>query len=136
MHGTSLKASQVADIFHFCAYKVIIIILVGVTEQGFIHCNCQPPINIPLLQGNPRSSRDLQFTQLMSMWTKPCTILSLAFFFLPFFPILLLFIFLSLHHLVCYCVSLTLLFLFHFLSFLCLPMDRVQQVIYYEISRV
>lgn len=52
------------------------------TEQGSIHCNCQPPINIPLLQGNPRSSRDLQFTQLRSMWTKPC-ILSLSLFFLP-----------------------------------------------------
>lgn len=79
MHALSLKASQVADIFHFCAYKVIIIILVGVTEQGSIHCNCQPPINIPLLQGNPRSSRDLQFTQLTSMWTKPA-ILSLSLF--------------------------------------------------------
>ncbi len=82
MHALSLQASQVADIFHFCAYKVIIIILVGVTEQGSIHCNCQPPINIPLLRGNPRSSRDLQFTQLRSMWTKP-SILSLSLFFLP-----------------------------------------------------
>lgn len=81
MHALSLQASQVADIFHFCAYKVIIIILVGVTEQGSIHCNCQPPINIPLLRGNPRSSRDLQFTQLRSMWTKP-SILSLSLFFL------------------------------------------------------
>lgn len=85
MHALSLKASQVADIFHFCAYKVIIIILVGVTEQGSIHCNCQPPINIPLLQGNSRSSRDLQFTQLTSMWTKPA-ILSLSLFFLASFP--------------------------------------------------
>ncbi len=51
MHALSLQASQVADIFHFCAYKVIIIILVGVTEQGSIHCNCQPPINILLLLG-------------------------------------------------------------------------------------
>lgn len=82
MHAVSLQASQVADIFHFCAYKVIIIILVGVTEQESIHCNCQPPINIPLLQGNPRSSRDLQFTQLKSMWTKP-SILSLSLFFPP-----------------------------------------------------
>lgn len=82
MHALSLQASQVADIFHFCAYKVIIIILMGVTEQGSIHCHCQPPINIPLLQGNPRSSRDLQFTQLRSMWTKP-SILSLSLFFLP-----------------------------------------------------
>lgn len=81
MHALSLQASQVADIFHFCAYKVIIIILVGVTEQGSVHCHCQPPINIPLLQGNPRSSRNLQFTQLRSMWTKP-SILSLSLFFL------------------------------------------------------
>lgn len=81
MHALSLQGSQVADIFHFCAYKVIII-LVGVTEQGSIHCHCQPPINIPLLQGNRRSSRDLQFTQLRSMWTKP-SILSLSLFFLP-----------------------------------------------------
>lgn len=79
MHALSQQASQVADIFHFCAYKVIIIILVGVTEQGSIHCNCQPPINIPLLLGNPRSSRDLQFTQLRSMWTKP-SILSFPLF--------------------------------------------------------
>lgn len=85
MHALSLQASQVADIFHFCAYKVIIIILVGVTEQGSIHCNCQPPINILLLRGNPRSSRDLQFTQLRSMWTKR-SILSFPLF-LPFlFP--------------------------------------------------
>ena len=79
MQALSLQASQVADIFHFCAYKVIIIILVGVTEQGSIHCHCQLPINIPLLRGNPRSSRDLQFTQLRSMWTKP-SILSFLLF--------------------------------------------------------
>lgn len=103
MHALSLKASQVADIFHFCTYKVIIIILVGVTEQGSIHCNCQPPINIPLLQGNPRSSRDLQFTQLTNMWTKPA-ILSFPLFPRLLSPPSLLFIFLSLHH--CYCVSL------------------------------
>lgn len=35
----------------FCSYKVIIIILMGVTEQRCIHCHCQPPINIPLLWG-------------------------------------------------------------------------------------
>lgn len=133
MRGPSLKASQVADIFHFYAYKVIIIILVGVTEQGFIHCNCQPPINIPLLQGNPRSSRDLQFTQLMSMWTKP-TILSFLLF-----PPLLSYI-AALHFPITsslgllLCVPDTLLF-FSFLSFLCLPMDRVEQVIYYENGR-
>lgn len=103
MHAPSLKASRVADIFHFCTYKVIIIILVGVTEQGSIHCNCQPPINIPLLQGNPRSSRDLQFTQLTNMWTKPA-ILSFPLFPHLLSPPSLLFIFLSLHH--CYCVSL------------------------------
>lgn len=74
--------------FPFFAYKVIIIILVGVTEQGSIHCHCQPPINIPPFQGNPRSSRNLQFTQLSSMWTKP-VILSLSLFFLPLsFPVL------------------------------------------------
>lgn len=82
MHALSLQASQVADIFHFCTYKVIVIILVGVTEQGSVHCHCQSPINIPLLQGNLRSRRNLQFTQLRSMWMKP-SILSLFLFFLP-----------------------------------------------------
>lgn len=78
---------------NFCAYKVIMIILVGVTEQGFIHYHCQPPINIPLLLGNLRSSRDVQFTQLSSMWTKT----SILPFFPPsiFFPLSQLFIFLS-----------------------------------------
>lgn len=103
-HCESLKASRVADIFHFCAYKVIIIIRVGVTEHGSIHCICQPPINIPLFQGNLRSSRDFQFTQLTSMWTEP-TILSLPLFFLTSFPPSLLFIFLLLHPSACYRVS-------------------------------
>lgn len=100
----SLKASQVADIFHFCAYKVIIIIRVGVTEQGSIHCNCQPPINIPLFQGNLRSSRDFQFTQLTSMWTEPAILSLFPCFSSPPFP---LFIFLLLHYSACYRVSLT-----------------------------
>ena len=74
------------------------------TEQGSIHYHCQPPINIPLLLGNPRSSRDLQFTQLRSMWTKT-SILSL--FSSLFFPLSPVFTFLSPPYLVCYWMSLT-----------------------------
>ena len=75
----SLQASQVADIFHFCAYKVIIIILGGVAVQESVGRQCQPPINIPLFGGNPRRRAELQFTQLRSMWKK-LSILSLSFF--------------------------------------------------------
>ena len=122
MHALSLQASQVADIFHFCAYKVIIIILVGVTEQGSIHCDCQPPINIPLLRGNPRSSRDLQFTQLRSMWTKkPFYSLSFPLFFppSPFPPIP------ALHFPITSPLGLATVHLTFLLSVFCLPLSPV-----------
>lgn len=90
------------------------------TEQGSIHRNCQPPINIPLFQGNLRSSRDFQFTQLTSMWTEPA-ILSLPLFFLTSFPPSLLFIFLLLHYSACYRVSLTFLAVIFLLSSVILP---------------
>lgn len=121
MHALSLKASQVADIFHFCAYKVIIIIiLVGVTEQGSIYCHCQPPINIPLLRGNWRSSRDLQFTQLRSMWTKP-SILSLSLFFLPLLSPIPALHFSITSPLLLLCVSKIFVFSFYVFSYLLSP---------------
>lgn len=75
-------------------------------DRARVHPLPLPPINIPLLWGNLRSSRELQFTQLRSMWTKSLHSLPDTLFS-SHSPVLALHFPLSLHRLLCYCVFLT-----------------------------